>query len=87
MNKQTITIVLFLILILAFGLRLYKINNPVADWHSFRQADTASVTRNFVNEGINLMMPRYDDLSNIQSGKDNPQGWRMVEFPVYNLAH
>lgn len=64
-------------------LRLYKIDSPVADWHSFRQSDTASVARIFVERGIDLLHPRYHDLSNIQSGKDNPQGWRMVEFPLY----
>ena len=76
-----------LILILGLFLRLYKIDNPIADWHSFRQADTASVTREFIKQGINPLIPKYHDLSNIQSGKDNPQGLRMVEFPVYNLLH
>lgn len=75
------------VLILGLVVRLYKIDNPVADWHSFRQADTASVTRNFVNNGVNLLVPTYHDLSNIQSGKDNPHGYRMVELPLYNLLH
>lgn len=75
------------VLVLAFFVRLYKIDNPVADWHSFRQADTASVTRNFVNKGVNMLVPTYHDLSNIQSGKDNPNGYRMVEFPIYNFLH
>lgn len=76
----------FLILI-SIKLRLYKVENPIADWHSWRQADTASVTRHFVKEKINLFQPIYDDLSNIPSGKDNPRGYRFVEFPVYNLLH
>lgn len=71
--------------ILAFSLRLYHVTYPVADWHSWRQADTAAVARNFLRFGIDPLHPRYDDLSNIQSGKDNPQGWRMVEFPVYQV--
>lgn len=74
-------------LVIALFLRLYKIDNPVADWHSFRQADTASVSRNFIDKGVNLLVPTYHDNSNIQSGKDNPNGYRMVEFPVYNLLH
>lgn len=78
-------ILLGLILILAFILRLYRINSPVADWHSFRQADTAAVARNFIKFGFDPLRPRYDDLSNIASGKDNPMGWRMVEFPLYQL--
>jgi hypothetical protein len=80
-------ILLIGVLILAFSLRLYKIDNPIADWHSFRQADTASVTRNLVEKKGTLLVPTYHDNSNIQSGKDNPQGYRMVEFPLYNLLH
>ena len=75
------------LLVLGLFLRLYKIDNPVADWHSFRQADTASVSRNFIDHGVNLLVPTYHDNSNIQSGKDNPDGYRMVEFPLYNLLH
>ena len=71
---------------MCIGLRLYHITYPVADWHSWRQADTAAVARNFLRFGIDPLHPRYDDLSNIQSGKDNPQGWRMVEFPLYQAA-
>ncbi|MBI3379899.1 O-antigen ligase family protein [Candidatus Gottesmanbacteria bacterium] len=78
--------ILFFILILAFVLRLYKINTPLADWHSWRQADTSAVTRNYVKHGINLLYPTYDDLSNVASGKNNPKGLRFVEFPVYNVA-
>lgn len=80
-------ILIFGVLILAFTVRLYKVDNPIADWHSFRQADTASVTRNFVDKGVNLLVPTYHDNSNIQSGKDNPNGYRMVEFPFYNYLH
>ncbi len=77
---------LVLLVILAYCLRLYKINEPLADWHSWRQADTSAVTRNFVRYGIDPLYPRYDDLSSIASGKPNPQGYRFVEFPVYNIA-
>jgi len=84
-NKtQSITIILFTIICcVSIGLRFWKIDQPIADWHSFRQVDTASVARIFTIKGIDLLHPRYHDLSNIQSGKDNPQGWRMVEFPLY----
>jgi len=74
-----------LILLFALSLRLYRINNPVADWHAFRQADTASVTREYVKaDKIDLLRPRYQDVSNIQSGLDNLEGYRMVEFPFIN---
>ena len=75
---------LSLVILAGFLVRLYKINNPVADWHSWRQADTASVTRIYIQKGINLLMPRFDDISSIQSRIFNPYGYRMVEFPIYN---
>src|SRR3989304_5036232 len=80
-------ILLSIILVLGFVVRLYKINNPIADWHSWRQADTASVTRTYVEKGINLLYPRYHDISSIQSRIFNPNGYRFVEFPVYNSVH
>jgi hypothetical protein len=80
-------IFLFILFLLGFLVRLYKINSPLADWHSWRQADTAAVARNFVKNGYDLLRPRFDDLSNVASGKDNPLGYRFVEFPVYNFVH
>lgn len=71
-------------IVVAFILRLFWITNQPLDWHAFRQADTASVTREFVLNGIDLLHPHYHDLANIQSGKDNLAGWRMVEFPWVN---
>jgi hypothetical protein len=85
MNKLKLGL-LVLILILGFAVRLYKFNSPIADWHSWRQADTSSVSRNFVSGGFDLLHPRFDDLSNVPSNKyDNPQGYRFVEFPIYNV--
>jgi len=77
--------ILIVIITLAFVLRLYKISSPILDWHSFRQADTASVTREFIKDDFNPLIPKYHDLSDIQSGVDNPNGYRMVEFPFYNI--
>jgi len=87
MSKKSVLeyILLSFILILSFALRTYKIDNPIADWHSWRQADTSSVSRNFLKNGIDILHPRFDDLSRLPSGLENPQGYRMVEFPVYNL--
>ena len=75
------------LLVLGFGVRLYKINNPIADWHSWRQADTAAVTRNFVKHGVNMLLPRYDDLSDVGAKGFNLAGYRLVEFPLFNLIH
>ncbi len=89
LNKHLTKLVLLsLLLILAGGflVRLYKFGGPVADWHSWRQADTSSVSRHFVSGGFDLLHPRFDDLSNVPSGiYDNPQGYRFVEFPIYNV--
>ena len=79
--------ILSAIVLLGFIVRLYKIDNPVADWHSWRQADTASVTRTYVERGIDLLHPRYHDISTTQTGVFNPEGYRMVEFPVFNAIH
>lgn len=87
-NTQKIKeyLILSIIIIFSFVLRLYKISSPLADWHSWRQADTSAVTRRYIKEGIDLLHPRYDDLSSIPSGKENPNGWRFVEFPVINAT-
>lgn len=82
-RKYWFTIALVGIFVAAVVLRLYKVTAPIADWHSFRQVDTASVAQIFVAKGIDILHPRYHDLSNIQSGKDNPNGYRMVEVPLY----
>jgi len=86
MHSKLGKILIAIIILGAFAVRLYKFDSPVADWHSWRQADTSAVTRNFVKFGLDLMHPRFDDLSNIPSGYDNPQGYRFVEFPLYNFV-
>jgi uncharacterized membrane protein len=77
---------LLLAIIIFIGLifRLYKVNTPLADLHSWRQVDTAAVAKNFVNIEFDLFHPRYDDLSDASTGLANPQGYRFVEFPLYN---
>ena len=80
-------LLLVILLLFAFLVRLYRIDAPLADWHSWRQADTAAVSRSFIKNGYNLLHPRFDDLSSIPSRLENPQGYRFVEFPIYNLIH
>ena len=71
--------------IAGFVVRLYRFNNPVADWHAFRQGDTNAVSVIYVRDGINLLYPRFFDLSNVATGiYDDPKGYRFVEFPIYN---
>ena len=73
------------IIFLGLLLRLYRFDGPIADWHSWRQADTSAVSRIFVEKGFDILHPKYLDISNIQTGKDNPEGLRFVEFPLYNI--
>lgn len=88
MKNKLSFILFFSILFFGILVRLWGINKPILDWHSWRQADTASVTRIWVENGrVDLLYPRYFDISSIQTGLFNPQGLRMVEFPVFNLAH
>ncbi len=79
-------IVLFVgILIIGFVLRLYRFDGPIADWHSWRQADTSSVSREFVKNGFDILHPKYQDLSpHSEKSLPNPLGYRFVEFPIYN---
>lgn len=84
--QKTQWILLLIIIVLGFVVRLYRFSGPIADWHSWRQADTSAVSRNFVTQGFDLLHPRFDDLSNVPSGiHDNPNGYRFVEFPFYNI--
>lgn len=84
--KKIEIVILSLIVVIGFVLRLYHFTYPIADWHSWRQADTSAVSRNFARDGFDLLHPRFDDLSNVQSGVYfNPEGYRFVEFPIYNL--
>ncbi|MBI4098009.1 MAG: glycosyltransferase family 39 protein [Candidatus Levybacteria bacterium] len=77
---------LLAILALGFLLRLYRFDNPIADWHSWRQADTSSVSREFLKQGFDILHPKFHDLSTLSGiAKENPLGLRFVEFPIYNL--
>ena len=53
-SKLIYPILVVIIMIMGFGARTYKIHNPIADWHSWRQADTAAVSRNFIKDGFNF---------------------------------
>lgn len=79
-------LLLTFILVVAMAMRLYGYTLPLADFHSWRQADTAAVARNFARDGFDLLHPKFDDISPIQSGLENPHGYRFVEFPLYNAV-
>lgn len=85
-NKINLFILLILVALGVAG-RTYRLSAPLADWHSWRQVDTASVAREYVKNGIDLLHPTYHDLSSIPSGLDNPNGYRLVEFPLISALH
>lgn len=85
MKKLKQILIIVFIFCLTFIVRLYKIDNPVADWHSWRQADTAAVARNFAKTGINLLYPQADSLLALNTLQlPNPNRYFINEFPFYN---
>lgn len=75
------------ILVLGVILRTYRLSSPLADWHSWRQADTAAVARNFIQEKFNLLYPQSDSLWSLSEGQlPNPNRYFMNEFPLYNAS-
>lgn len=76
---------LAIIFFAGFFVRMYRFNNPIADWHSWRQADTAAVTRNFVKEGYTPLFPKFDALNSLNEKQlPNPKRYFFAEFPIYN---
>ncbi len=85
--KKFEIIIIVAILVLTFSLRLYKISSPVADWHSWRQADTAAVARNFAKGDFNIFYPQSDSLTALNEfGLQNPNRYFINEFPLYNAV-
>ncbi|MTJ07593.1 glycosyltransferase family 39 protein [Anabaena sp. UHCC 0204] len=69
--------ILFLIT-LSISVRLYNINSPIIGIHSWRQADTAAMARNFYENGFNLFYPQID-------WGGNSLGYCETEFPIYSF--
>lgn len=89
MKKSRIIEIVFLVFVflISFILRTYKIDNPVADWHSWRQADTAAVARNFATEKFNIFYPQaHNFFKQSPSDLDNPNRYFLNEFPLYNAG-
>ncbi len=85
MNYKFLVTILF-IAFLAFVPRLYKVDNPIGDWHSWRQADTAAVSRNFIKEGLTPLFPKFDSFFVLNEiGEPNPNRYFFAEFPLYNI--
>lgn len=48
------------ILALAFAIRLYGIDSPLSDFSSWRQVDTASIAKNFIDHEFNIFHPQLE---------------------------
>ncbi|HOK57136.1 MAG TPA: glycosyltransferase family 39 protein [bacterium] len=68
---------LLLIFLFFLPVLLYHINIPILDTYSFRQTQTAAVTRNFYKNGINFLKTELDVF-----GTGNEK-YLLLEFPVY----
>lgn len=69
---------MFFLLILVFlPLRLYLITNPLLDNHHFRQTQTATVARNYYQNGFDLFRSELDVFG---TGREK---YLTMEFPLY----
>ena len=64
---------------LALILRCYALNAPLLDYHSWRQADTAAIARNFMRNGYRLLYPQVD-------WGGLTAGYVESEFPLYSFS-
>ena len=64
---------------LALALRCHGLTAPLLDYHSWRQADTAAIARNYAANGYRLLYPQVD------WGGLTP-GYVESEFPLYTYT-
>lgn len=67
------------ILALALGLRFIHLTSPPLGIHSWRQADTAAIARNFAEHGYRFLLPEID-----WGGDGSP--YIETEFPAYQFV-
>jgi 4-amino-4-deoxy-L-arabinose transferase-like glycosyltransferase len=78
-NKLVDSYPISFLLSLAFCLRIYNIQSPILGVHSWRQADTAAMARNFYENGYNFFYPQIDWGGNLA-------GYCQTEFPIYSFS-
>ena len=67
---------LYIVLALGLALRLVNLQDPLIDKQAWRQTDTASIARNFYEEGHSLFYPRVD-------WRGTTPGYVETNFPLY----
>src|ERR1700730_9498591 len=61
MARQTTRVILGFVLLFGFCARASTYKSPLLDHHAWRQADTASISRNFYRERFNILYPQVDE--------------------------
>jgi hypothetical protein len=85
LKKISEWILVLSLLFIGVYVRTYKLDAPLADWHSWREADTASVARNFVKDKFDMLYPQSDSfLALNEHNLPNPNRYFINEFPLYN---
>lgn len=83
--RQGEFVFLVVIVLISSYLRTYRLSTPLGDWHSWRQADTAAVARNFVKDKFDILFPQSDSLFALNGLQlENPNRYFLNEFPLYN---
>jgi len=57
-RPRSFDLAIFLILLLALAFRLYRIDFPMVDGHSWRQITNADIARHYTEGSLNLFVPR-----------------------------
>ncbi len=68
MAPRTRTVLVGFILLFGFFARAATYKAPLLDHHAWRQADTASIARNFLNERFNILYPQVDQRGSQANG-------------------
>lgn len=61
MATQATRVILGFVLLFGFCARAATYKSPLLDHHAWRQADTASISRNFYRERFNVLYPQVDE--------------------------
>jgi len=74
------------VLLFGFCARAATYKSPLLDHHAWRQADTASISRNFYRERLNLFYPQVDQRGSRQTGYVET-GLELFAFVVAIASH
>lgn len=73
---------IILIFIFSVAVRLYRIDTPPIDAHSWRQSITTAIAKNFITEDSNILRPRQNEIL----PEKNFGRYIFLEFPIYEYS-